>query len=118
MGQKMQQFLRRKMCIRDRVYRALRNHYRLVKLYDTELNVLHAGIERINFNTSYGVPEDNWSYQESWESLKTWLPCPVEQLLMTFMPEARNEDSDQEEKRQFEKIGLEMLCLLYTSRCV
>ena len=95
----------------QQVYRALRNHYRLVKLYDTELNVLHAGIERINFNTSYGVPEDNWSYQESWESLKTWLPCPVEQLLMTFMPEARNEDSDQEEKRQFEKIGLEMLDL-------
>lgn len=95
----------------QQVYRALRNHYRLVKLYDTELNVLHAGIERINFNTSYGVPEDNWSYQESWESLKTWLPCPIEQLLMTFMPEARNEDSDQEEKRQFEKIGLELLDL-------
>jgi hypothetical protein len=93
------------------VYRALRNHYRLIKLYDIELNVLHAGIERINFNTSYGVPEDNWSYQESWESLKTWLPCPIEQLLMTFMPEARNEYSNQEEKRQFEKIGLELLDL-------
>lgn len=95
----------------QQVYRALRNHYRLVKLYDTELNVLHAGIERINFNTSYGVPRDDWNYQESWESLKAWLPCPTEQLLMTFMPEARNEESDQAEKRQFEKIGLELLDL-------
>lgn len=95
----------------QQVYRALRNHYRLVKLYDTELNVIHAGIERINFNTSYGVPEDNWSYHESWESLQTWLLCPTEQLLMTFMPEARNEDSSPEEKKQFEKIGLELLDL-------
>lgn len=95
----------------EQVYRALRNHYRLIKLYDADLKMIQANIERIVFNTSSGVPENNWDCQETWEQVRAWVPCPAEQLLMTFMPEALSEASTQEEERQFKEIGLELLDL-------
>ncbi|MDD3898715.1 MAG: hypothetical protein PHE82_07190 [Syntrophomonadaceae bacterium] len=99
----------------EQVYRAIRNHYRLIKLYNRALKNIEANINRLNFYPSKGVP--NTENDES-ESLKDWKTiiedfryCLPEQLLSTFMPEARNESYDSITQKKLKVIRLEMLDL-------
>ena len=98
------------------IYRALRNHYRLVKLYNPALKGLDAEIKHMEFLPNDGIPEaeDEISAQlgEIWPTLPEFKYCLVERLLQTFMKEALNRDGgDAELRNRLDEVGLETMCL-------
>lgn len=97
------------------IYRALRNHYRLVKLYNSVLNDIGAEIRKIEFNPNDGIPqkEDEVSEQlKDWENIPEFKHHLVEQLMCTFMKEALNNDNgDACLRERLDDIGLESLSL-------
>jgi hypothetical protein len=95
----------------EQVYRALRNHYRLVLLYNRELRSLNAQIERLEFYPSVGVPQDENENLKDWQHIAEFDGALPEQLLRTFMREARNDPPDKKVEEQLKIIGLELLDL-------
>ncbi len=98
----------------EKIYRALRNHYRLVKLYNSRLDKIQAKIEHLIFNPPDGIPEFKDEICE--ELSKIWVSLPefknhiVEQILSTFMQEALNKDGgDAYMRRRLNRLGLETL---------
>lgn len=99
----------------EMVYRALRNHYRLVKLYNEKLFHLGAQIIHINFQPNDGVPvykdiiSDELEIYRQIPELKDDL---VPQLMSTFMKEALNkDDGDQQIRQRLDALGLECIDL-------
>lgn len=75
------------------VYSAIRNHFRLVELYKTDLQHLRAAITNIDFTPSTGVPDQVARSLASWEKLPGFA---TEQafcyhVLRTFLPLALND---------------------------
>lgn len=100
----------------EKIYRALRNHYRLVKLYNNRLEKINAEIEHLIFNPPDGIPEKSDEISE--ELSRIWVNLPefknhiVEQILSTFMQEALNKECGNAKMRQrLDKLGLETLDL-------
>lgn len=97
------------------VYRALRNHYRLVKLYNEKLVCLDAHIKHTNFQPNDGVPEykdvisDELQIYRQIPELRNDL---VPQLMSTFMKEALNkDDGDPQLRQRLDGLGLECIDL-------
>lgn len=104
----------------EKIYRALRNHYRLVQLYNEQLAVLGAEIKHMVFLPSDGSPdcEDGVAKELAsiWVKFPEFKDCIVEQLLSTFMPEALGIDNGNSDMgRRLDKIGLERMDLLAES---
>ena len=100
----------------EKIYRALRNHYRLVKLYNNRLQTIGAQIDNIVFQPMDGLPElvDEVSVelQKIWVNLPEFEDYVVEQLLSTFMPEALNQDNgDKKMRKRLDALGLETIDL-------
>lgn len=95
----------------DQVYRVLRNHYRLIKLYNEALRTLDAAIEKTVFDPQDGVPEleDETSHRLTvWQKIPELKDALPEQLLQTFMPEALNQEcKDENLKIRLNAAGLE-----------
>lgn len=107
----------------EKIYRALRNHYRLVQLYNEQLTILDAEIKHMVFSPSDGNPEyeDGVTKELSsiWVKLPEFKDCIVEQLLSTFMPEALGVDNGNPDmRRRLDKIGLERMDLSKESRFI
>lgn len=99
----------------EMVYRALRNHYRLVKLYNEKLVHLDAQIIHINFMPNDGLPvykdiiSDELEIYRQIPELRNNL---VPQLMSTFMKEALNKDENDGQLRQkLDTVGLECIDL-------
>lgn len=99
----------------EMVYRALRNHYRLVKLYNEKLVHLDAQIIHINFKPNDGLPvykdiiSDELEIYGQIPELRNNL---VPQLMSTFMKEALNKDENDGQLRQkLDAVGLECIDL-------
>ena len=101
----------------ETIYRALRNHYRLVKLYNVKLKKLNAQIEQICFLPPDGLrdlleDETARELEKVWQRLPEFEDHIVEQILSTFMREALNEDgNDPLMRRRLDELGLETLDL-------
>lgn len=98
----------------DALYRTLRNHYRLVKLYQENLAVIDTKLLHINFEPGDGIPEED----EISKELRCYYDIPelrhdvIPHLLATFMKEARNQaDGDPGMRKRLDKIGLETMDL-------
>jgi hypothetical protein len=72
------------------VFVALRNHFRLVVLYNADLRQLNAEIRNIQFTPCTGIPSDENLQLSGWEQLPEYANTAAfcHQLLRTFMPEA------------------------------
>lgn len=97
------------------LYRTLRNHYRLVKLYQENLAVIHAELLHMHFEPGDGIPDEE---DEVSKELLCYRDIPelrhdiVPHLLATFMKEARNQaDGDPAMRKRLDKIGLETIDL-------
>lgn len=97
----------------EMVYRALRNHYKLIRFYNNDLKIIGADINEIIFNPPMGIPS---LYDDVSEQMKVWkynlefLNSLTQQLLDTFMIEALNEDRKNPESRKAMNIaGLELM---------
>lgn len=77
------------------VYSALRNHFRLVSLYEKELNNIGAPITNVQLDPSTGIPTKeadllkNWNQFDGFENESAFLF----QLLRTFMSEALKDEN-------------------------
>ncbi len=98
------------------LYRTLRNHYRLVKLYQENLAVIRAQILHLDFEPGDGIPEEK--DDEISKELSCYRDIPelrddvVPQLLATFMKEARNQDNGNKDiRKRLDEIGLETMDL-------
>lgn len=99
----------------EMVYRTLRNHYRLIKLYNSVLKAIGGEVEQIEFCPGDGVPRDT---DEISKELNVYREDPefrynlAPQLMATFMEEARNLDGGDSRLRQrLDEIGLEAVDL-------
>lgn len=108
----------------ETIYRALRNHYRLVKLYNVKLKKLNAQIEQICFLPPDGLrdlleDETARELEKVWQRLPEFEDHIVEQILSTFMREALNEDgNDPLMRRRLDELGLETLDLSREERFI
>lgn len=97
----------------DILYRTLRNHYRLVKLYQEKLAIIHGEISGLDFEPGDGIPEEE---DEVSKKLNCYQDIPelrhdiVSYLVATFMKEARNQDDGVGEvRKKLDEIGLETI---------
>lgn len=97
----------------DILYRTLRNHYRLVKLYQEKLAVIHGEIQHLDFEPGDGIPEEE---DEISRELGCYHDIPelrydiIPHLMATFMKEARNQDGGNKEvRKRLDGIGLETI---------
>ncbi|MCI8983350.1 MAG: hypothetical protein HFG78_13255 [Hungatella sp.] len=99
----------------EMVYRTLRNHYRLVKLYNDVLKVIGGEVGQIEFCPGDGIPreEDGISKElEAYRDDPEFRYNLAPQLIATFLKEARNQDSGDSRMRQrLDEIGLETVDL-------
>lgn len=95
----------------EQVFRALRNHFRLAFLYNDELAKVDAQIDYIDFNPCTGQPTDSNESLTNWVDVPEFRTCLPEQLLSTFMPEARNDVRDGTMQQRLVAIGLELVDL-------
>lgn len=108
----------------ETIYGALRNHYRLVKLYNVKLKKLNAQIEQICFLPPDGLrdlleDETARELEKVWQKLPEFEDHIVEQILSTFMREALNEDgNDPQMRRRLDELGLETLDLSREERFI
>ncbi|TWT76198.1 hypothetical protein CA13_66890 [Planctomycetes bacterium CA13] len=72
------------------IYSALRNHFRLISLYEADLRAIDAPITNINLNPSTGIPLTNTDLLKNWNALEGFdnESALTFQLLRTFMGEA------------------------------
>lgn len=96
------------------IYRALRNHYRLVRFYNEKLTILDAQIEHVIFEPADGIPtfidEIADQLKEIWVGLEEFKGCITEQILSTFMQEALNRDGGNTKMRKrLDALGLEIM---------
>ncbi len=82
------------------VYSALRNHFRLVLLYESDLDQIRAPITNIHLSPSTGIPRDEVASLVNWNELdgfdnESAFAC---QLLRTFMPEALKDSNKYDEE--------------------
>lgn len=72
------------------VFSALRNHFRLVLLYEDELRYIRAPITTVHLTPSTGIPVSEAASLEHWQNLEEYANEHgfAFQLLRTFMPEA------------------------------
>ncbi|MFT5526393.1 MAG: hypothetical protein ACI9HK_004369 [Pirellulaceae bacterium] len=93
------------------VFSALRNHFRLVLLYESELRHIGAPITHVHLHPSTGLPEDIATNLTHWRKLDGFEnePAFVFQLLRTFMPHALKDSRkcDQESLDQIRVASLE-----------
>lgn len=99
----------------EMLYRTLRNHYRLVKLYQEKLTEIQAEIQHLDFEPGDGIPEEE---DEISRKLNCYHEMPefqfdlIPHLMATFMKEARNQDGGNRElRRRLDEIGLETMDL-------
>lgn len=99
----------------EMVYRTLRNHYRLIKLYNESLKHIQGEITYVEFSPGDGIPE---AEDEISKGLEVYREYPefrhdlAPQLMTTFMKEARNQDGEDEAtRRRLDRIGLERVDL-------
>lgn len=99
----------------DILYRTLRNHYRLIKLYQEELKVIHGEIWHVDFEPGDGIPEDKDEVSESLSDcqfIPELQPDLVPYLMATFMEEAKNQDrGDKKVRKKLNEIGMETMDL-------
>jgi hypothetical protein len=90
------------------VYSALRNHFKLLLVYNDDLKPIGANFVNIDFSNSCGVPNLESTMLNEWNSIKGFGTenALAYQLLTSFMSEARN-DMDGDYKMKFQKIPLE-----------
>lgn len=76
------------------VYSALRNHFRLVLLYEKDLNSINAPIVNVDLAPSTGIPRAETALLHRWNTLDGFdnESAFTFQLLRTFMPEAIRDD--------------------------
>ena len=93
------------------VYSALRNHFRLVMLYEQDLTTIDASITNVDLSPSTGIPDNVGHELAYWQrvdgfSTETALCF---QLLRTFMPHALKDDQrcSQVEIAELQKVSLE-----------
>jgi hypothetical protein len=72
------------------VFVALRNHYNLVRSYDSCLSQVGAGIVGLNFNPTSGVPATEVPALDKWSEIREFhfQSALVYHLLESFMPQA------------------------------
>jgi hypothetical protein len=90
-----------------KVYQALRNHYRLVWIYNQYLEVIDASIDAINFSKRK-IVKGNLIFYKNIPEFQTNLE---NQLLRTFFPEALNIAKDENGRNEITKIKLEKIDL-------
>jgi len=97
----------------DILYRTLRNHYRLVKLYQEKLAVICGEIRHLDFEPGDGIPEEE---DEISRKLSCYHDIPelqydiIPHLISTFMKEARNQDGgDRQVRKRLDEIELETM---------
>lgn len=95
----------------EQVFRALRNHLRLVLLYNDDLKAVGAEITHLNFDPCTGVPAASNEALGAWKDVDDFTSCLAEQLLTTFMPEALNDVRDSQTAARLTAIGLELVDL-------
>ena len=95
------------------VYDALRNHFRLVLVYEQDLNdhKLNAGVRIRELHPATGIPDEMDKNGTNWKKLKGFStePALCYQLLNTFMEEVLKKDAhnDASSSHSFAHIGLE-----------
>lgn len=99
----------------DMLYRTLRNHYRLVKLYQENLKVIHGEIWHLDFEPGDGIPEEKDEISEKlgeYQSIPEFQYDLIPYLMATFMDEAKNQDrGDDSVRKRLNEIGLETMDL-------
>ena len=93
------------------VFSAIRNHFRLVMLYENDLSVLNADISNIELRPSTGIPKLESSLFKNWQSVHGFgnSNAICYQLLRTFMPEALKDSNryDAASNKKLQQISLE-----------
>ena len=93
------------------VFSAIRNHFRLVMLYENDLSTLNAEISNIDLQPSTGIPKSESSLLENWETIHGFgnSSAICFQLLRTFMPEALKDSNryNAESNEKLKQISLE-----------
>lgn len=76
------------------VYSALRNHFRLISLYEQDLKFIGAEVKNINLNPSTGVPVGEALTLDNWDAIAGFAneSALCFQLMRTFMPEALKDE--------------------------
>jgi hypothetical protein len=76
------------------IYSALRNHFRLISLYEQDLKSINAEVKNINLTPSTGVPTNEATTLENWNSLSGFSTesALTYQLMRTFMPESLKDE--------------------------
>ncbi|MCI9594114.1 MAG: hypothetical protein HFG51_08205 [Lachnospiraceae bacterium] len=99
----------------DMLYRTLRNHYRLVKLYQEKLEVIHGEIWHLDFDPSDGIPDEKDEISEKLgecQSMPEFQYDLIPYLMATFMDEAKNHDGgDDKVRKKLDEIGMETMNL-------
>lgn len=99
----------------DILYRTLRNHYRLVKLYQDKLKAIHGEILHVDFEPDDGIPEEEDEIAGKLgkcQYIPEFQPDLVPHLMATFMEEARNQDGGNKKlRKKLDEIGLETMDL-------
>ena len=93
------------------VFSAIRNHFRLVMLYENDLSSLNADISNIDLRPSTGIPQSESSLLKNWQSIHGFgnTSAICFHLLRTFMPEALKDSNRYDEKsnEKLKQISLE-----------
>ena len=76
------------------IYSSLRNHFRLISLYERDLKSIDAPVSNINLNPSTGVPVGEASALANWDTLDGFSneSALTFQLMRTFMAEALKDE--------------------------
>ena len=93
------------------VYRVLRNHYRLVRFYESDLDSITAAIKDVEFESSriLGMQKDDISEEmRIWSENLDFKYCLIPRLLDTFEAEAKNlAPAESETRCRLNQIGIE-----------
>lgn len=99
----------------DMLYRTLRNHYRLVKLYQKKLAAIHGEIWHLDFEPGDGISDEKDEISDklgNCQSIPEFQPDLVPYIIATFMEEAKNQDGgDERVRKKLDEIGLETMDL-------
>jgi hypothetical protein len=103
------------------VFSALRNHFRLVELYNSDLREIQADISNIVFRPDTGIPIDDDADLDNWQLIAGFTNEQVlcSQLLRTFMPLALKDSRrcDEDSLRKLRVASLEDVDLDVLEMC-
>ena len=103
------------------VFGAIRNHFKLVMLYESELANLDADINNIEFSPSTGIPPVMSTELSNWQDIHGFATesALCFQLLRTFMAEALKDSGRYgiESEQKLMKIALEDVDLQHLENC-